>query len=211
MKRTTYLWLAGIVLSGLMTVASGAQNSNVPTATPPETSLGTYARNVRKDKKTQAAKRFDNDNLPAAEKISVVGSGSEASSDSQAQNNDQPQTAAAASDKPQVTPGQSQADRQQVYDQWKDKLSSQQSEIDLLSRELDVAQGEYKLRAAAMYGDAGERLRNEATWDKEDAAFKQKIAEKQKAVDDAKQKLSNLQEVARKAGVPSSVREADQQ
>ena len=64
-----------------------------------------------------------------------------------------------------------------------------------------------KLRAAAFYADAGNRLRNEATWDKDDAQYKQQIAEKQKAVDDAKKQLEDLQEQARKAGVPSSMRE----
>ena len=60
-----------------------------------------------------------------------------------------------------------------------------------------------------MYGDVGERLRNQAQWDKEDADYKQKIAEKQQALDDAKQKMNDMQENARKAGVPSSVRESD--
>jgi len=210
MKRTTHVWLAGIVLSGLMPLASSAQNLSAPAANPPETSLGNYARNLKKDKKPQAAKKFDNDNLPTNDKLSVVGAASGASSDSQgtAPNSDQ-QTA--ASNKTQVAPGQSQADRQKVYDDWKDKLATQQSQIDSLSHELEITQGEYKLRAAAMYGDAGARLRNQATWDKEDADFKQKIAEKQKAIEEAKQKMNDLQEDARKSGVPSSVSEGDKQ
>jgi hypothetical protein len=77
----------------------------------------------------------------------------------------------------------------------------------LLQRELDVLQREYQIRAAAMYGDAGNRLRNSADWDKQDAQYKQQIADKQKALDDAKQKQDEMQEEARKAGVPSSVRE----
>jgi len=81
----------------------------------------------------------------------------------------------------------------------------------LLSRELDVEQREYKLRAAEFYGDAGDRMRNQAAWDKEDAEYKEKIADKQKAFDDAKQMLGDMQEEARKAGVPTSVRGEDQQ
>ena len=76
-----------------------------------------------------------------------------------------------------------------------------------MSRELDVIQREYRLRAASFYGDAGERLRNAAAWDKEDAQYKQQIADKQKALDDAKQHLDDLQEDARKAGVPPAMRE----
>ncbi|MFZ0586294.1 MAG: hypothetical protein WBR31_20525, partial [Candidatus Sulfotelmatobacter sp.] len=62
-----------------------------------------------------------------------------------------------------------------------------------------------QLRAAEMYADAGNRLRNSAQWDKQDADYKQKIADKQKAVEDAKQKLTDMQEEARKAGVPSAM------
>jgi hypothetical protein len=57
------------------------------------------------------------------------------------------------------------------------------------------------LRAAAVYADAGNRLRNAATWDKQDAQYQQEIADKQKAVEAAKQQLDAVQEEARKAGV----------
>ncbi len=77
----------------------------------------------------------------------------------------------------------------------------------MTARELDVLQREYQIRAAAMYADAGNRMRNSADWDKQDAQYKQQIADKQKALDDAKQKLEDIQEDARKAGTPSSVRE----
>ena len=87
-------------------------------------------------------------------------------------------------------------------------MADQKSKVDLLNRELDVEQREYQLRAAAMYADAGNRLRNSGNWDKEDADYKQKIAEKKKAADAAKQQLDDMQEDARKAGVPSSVRES---
>ena len=49
-----------------------------------------------------------------------------------------------------------------------------------------------------MYADAGNRLRNATDWDKQDAQYKQQIADKQKALDDAKQRLDDLQEEARK-------------
>jgi hypothetical protein len=68
-------------------------------------------------------------------------------------------------------------------------------------------QREYRLRAAAFYADAGNRMRDSKDWDKEDREYKDHIAEKQKAVDEAKQKLDQLQEDARKAGVPTSARE----
>jgi len=213
MKRITHVWIAGMVLAGMMASFAGAQNS-----TTQQQPLGDYARAVRKDKKAASAKEFDNDNLPMNDKLSVVGNPT-ASGDSQAGSGDQSQSAASggqgagqsdkkADDKPGgIKPGESAEDRQKTYDDWKDRIAAQKAKMDLAARELDVEQREYQLRAAAMYADAGNRLRNEGTWDKEDADYKKKIDEKKKAADAAKQDLDDLQEDARKAGIPSSVRE----
>ena len=98
-----------------------------------------------------------------------------------------------------------EAARAAAAKQWEDKIDAQKAQIDLLGRELDVLQREYQIRAAAMYADVGNRMRNQADWDKQDAQYKQQIADKQKAVDEAKQKLDDMQEEARKAGAPASV------
>jgi len=226
MKRITHLWLAGMILAAVVVRPSSAQDSGAQTkdaqtqeqtANPGDQSLGAIARAVRQDKKAQAAKKFDNDNLPREDKLSVVGqapdsggSSASAADGQDAASGESKPTQARATKGPATQPGESPDQRQQVYDQWKDKISDQQNQVDLLKRELDVTQREYRLREAAMYGDAGERLRNQAQWDKEDAEYKQKIADKQQALDDAKQKMSDIQEDARKSGVPTSVREPDQ-
>lgn len=208
MKRTTYVWLTGILMLGVLASLSSAQ-----TTAAPEPSLGSYARAVKKDKKPQPApaKKWDNDNLPKDDTISVVGNGATASADASAGAPvSEAQAAAGTNDKPAVQPGETKEQRQAVYDQWQQRISAQQAQVDLLQRELDVNQREYKVRAAAFYADAGDRLRNQAAWDKEDTDYKQKIAEKQKALDDAKQQISDMQEEARKSGVPSSAREPAQ-
>jgi hypothetical protein len=207
MKRITNVWIGAVILAGLMATFASAQDSTQ------QQPLGDYARAVRKDKKTAAAKQFDNDNLPVDDKLSVVGgAGAPGDADkSQAGANgatDASHTDKKADDKPpSIQPGESKEDRQKTYDSWKDRLTDQKAKLDLLNRELDVEQREYQLRAAAMYADAGNRMRNSGAWDKEDGDYKQKIAEKKKAVDEAKQQLDDMQEDARKAGVPSSVRE----
>jgi hypothetical protein len=110
-------------------------------------------------------------------------------------------------DKPaEIKPGGSPADWQKTYDEWKVRLA-EEKEIDLLARELDAEQREYRLRVAAIYGDVGIRLRNSAEWDREDAEYKHQIAEKTKALDHARKERDNMQEYARKAGIPSSVRD----
>jgi len=213
MKRIAYVWLAGIILAGMLVTLAGAQSQ----------SLGDYARAARKDKdkdkdkKQPVAKQFDNDNLPKSDKLSIVGDAlpqpTEEAKESAPQEGDhakadaQTDKGAQTGKSAETAPKDAAAEREKTYKEWQQKIADQRKQIDLLSRELDVMQREYRLRAAAFYADAGNRLRNQADWDKEDAAYKQKIAEKQKAVDAAKQHLDDLQEQARKAGVPSALRE----
>jgi len=212
MKRFTLFWLCGLLFAAwTMPRATAQDNAN----------LGDYARQVRKQKAhaAPAAKTFDNDNLPKDDKLSVVGQAPAEETQSQASNGEpapvgeaqhlgtQADTQNPPKAAPQENQDDEQAQKQKMYQEWQKKIHSQQDQVDLLSRELDVLNREYRLRAAAFYADAGNRLRNSGAWDKEDAQYKDQIASKQKAIDDAKKQLDDLQEQARKAGVPSSMRE----
>jgi len=220
----------GVVLFlGVAGISAIAQTPAASQDSSSGSSLGAYARQVRKDPGTTSKpKVYDNDNLPREDKLSVVGTPSPsdnsaaaapADSDNATTANAAPAAAAgeakagadaktAAEVKPPTTtPGEDEAAKQAAWKQWGDKIAGQKDQIDMLGRELDVLQREYQLRAAAMYADVGNRLRNSGDWDKQDADYKQKIADKQKALDDAKQKLEDIQEDARKAGTPSSIRE----
>jgi hypothetical protein len=204
MKRIAYVFLAEIVLAGMLVTVSGAQSEP----------LGDYARSVRKGEKPAAAKKYDNDNLPTSDNISVVGNATDTTGPEDANpapdtNSAKPEDGATAST-PESQDAAKKADgsdAQKANSEWQKKIVDQQGKVDLLSRELDVTQREYRLRAAAFYADAGNRLRGSGTWDKEDAQYKQQIAQKQKAVDDAKKSLDDLKEQARKAGVPAKMRE----
>jgi hypothetical protein len=200
MKRIKYVGL-GFVLA-LSTVLLGSLAAAQTTSSAPEPSLGDYARKVRKDPNNAKAKPkvFDNDNLPTDDKLSVVGPAAAAdASDKSADGKD------AAAAKPATAADEEEAKKKAMWKSWQDKLTAQKDTIDLASRELDVTQREYQLRAAAMYADVGNRMRNATQWDKEEADYKQKIADKQKAVEDGKQKLTDMQEEARKAGVPAAM------
>jgi hypothetical protein len=195
MKRIAYFWMVAAILAAMTVTAANAQQSQ---------SLGDYARSIRKEKKQDTtAKRFDNDNLPHNEQLSVVGKASDPDKAGDSAADTSNSDAAKTTDKG----ASSDADKQKENDDWKDKITAQRGQVDLLSRELDVLQREYRLRAATFYADAGNRLRNSADWDKEDSQYKQQIDDKQKALDTAKQQLDDMQEEARKAGVPSSARE----
>jgi len=215
MKRIASLCLLTIFCAGVGVWLAAAQ-----TSTDQDQPLAQYARDQKKNKKP-AARIFDNDNIPSGDTLNIIGKSThETEAQGASTQNSAPEPAAeggrevpmagrhAKIDKmPQVAPGESQEDRQKVYDTWQDKLNDQQQKLDLATRELDVLQREYKLRAAELYGDAGNRLRNSADWDKKDADYKKQIEDKQKALADAKAAMENTQDDARKAGVPNSVTE----
>jgi hypothetical protein len=229
MKRITYCGLGLALCCSLLASPAGAQSpaknqdqSNAQGQSSSGSSLGDYARQVRKDGGPSAKARpkvFDNDNLPREDKLSVIGEASKApSGDAAAAKPAEPGAAApaageakpAADTKPD-SKGKPATDdkaaKEAAWKQWQQKLASQREQIALLQRELDVLQREYQIRAAAFYADAGNRLRNSADWDKSDTQYKQQIADKTKAIEDAKQKLEDTEEEARKAGVPAAMRE----
>ncbi len=203
MKRIKYVGLGFVLLLSTLLLSSlaGAQSTS---STPEQSSLGDYARKVRKDPGAPKAKPkvFDNDNLPTDDKISIVGqpattaSATPAAGDKSADSKD-------AAAKP--SGDDEKAKKQAAWKAWQDKMTAQKDSIDLAARELDVLTREYQLRAAAMYADVGNRMRNATQWDKEEAEYKQKIADKAKAVEEAKQKLDDMKEQARKAGVPAAM------
>jgi hypothetical protein len=196
MKRITCIGFVFALSTVLLASSAGAQSSSAAQ----DQALGDYARKIRKDPGTVKAKPkvFDNDNLPTDDKLSIVGEQPAANAGSVAAADEKDAAGTKSGDN-------DQAKKEAAWKAWQDKLTAQKDQIDLADRELDVLNREYQLRAAAMYADAGNRMRNSGQWDKEDADYKQKIADKQKAVEDAKQKLSDVQEDARKAGVPSSM------
>ena len=209
MKRLPLVAIVGTLAAMLCGPFTHAQNAP----------LGDYARQARKQKTQQppAAKTFDNDNLPRVDKLSVVGQPPAETTDASAADKtsadakaNPPLEEADAAKQPagekKPTPDDP-SEKQKVFKDWQKKIQDQRSKVDLLSRELDVANREYRLRAAAFYADAGNRLRNAQAWDKEDATYKEQITAKQQKLDDAKKELEDLQERAHRAGVPSSLTE----
>jgi hypothetical protein len=216
MKRRAHVWVIGILAAVLLMPLCFAQEENV--------NLAEAARARRKDKQSEPASKkvFDNDTLPKEERINVVGGAATVApaslnSDSAPANQDaqadQNSSAKDDGDKTKVTvdpsvssdPNAAAGDREQVNAGWRKKIGDQKDTIKLLERELDVLQREYRLRAAAMYADVGNRLRNSGSWDKEDRDYKDKIEAKQKDLERAKQQLTNMQDQGRKAGIPAGV------
>lgn len=216
MKRIVSYLLSVIVVTLFGCLLAGAQSQS--------TSLGDYARAVRKTNppaKKAKPKVYDNDNLPTGEGLSVVGTptqtanadaekdattsegkASNAKSGDKADQKTADKKSAAAkageqADKKKPTgeikSDQSAQERQQAFDVWKQKIDEQRRNVDQLNRELEGIKHDYQMRPVKLWED--------------DAKFKQDVAEKQKAIDEAKSKLDNLQDQAHKSGVPDSVTE----
>jgi len=182
-------------------------------------SLGDYARGVKKAPKAEKrpAQVYDNDNLPKDSSLSVVGAAGDknqnADADAQAQDGDKSVDGKAADNNseaektPELKAGQPIEERQKALAAWKDKLDDQKKEIDLMSRELEVLQREHDIKAHEFYSNTAMRAQNSTAFAATDEKYKQKIQDKQAALDAAKTKLESMQDQARKAGAPSSVTE----
>ncbi len=165
-------------------------------------SLGDYARAVRKEKRLPAKKVYTNDNLPTTASVSVVGPAAESTEGKPAA---KPQDEKEKQAQKESKTAETQAPQDEQG--WRDQLSAQKKKISDLEHELGLLQREYKLRVADYYADAGSQLRDQKKWAEEDAKYRADIAEKQKQVEEAKARLQDMEEQARKAGMPSSVSE----
>ncbi len=170
-------------------------------------SLGETARKLRQNKPAETSpKVITNDDLreapPAPEAKSESADTAKAAEAAKNPADEKDKTAAA--EKPKKT--DPEADQAKLDEEWSKKIDDQKQKIADIAHELDLLQRENKLRAAAYYADAGTRLRDQQNYAEQDRKYQKDIADKQKALDDAKAALSDLQEEARKAGASAKVR-----
>src|SRR5258706_1188030 len=171
------------------------------------------ADGARKHKQQQsgnpaATKVYTNDNLPSTETISTVGAPradntAPAATDGQAASQDA--TAPAAKDG--AKPADEGKTRQKSWEDWREKIHKQKAAVEQMQKENEEIERQYKLTTGNYYNSAQQRLYDGAQMAKEDAAYKQQMEQKKKAIEDAKQKIDDLQEEARRAGVPSGYRD----
>jgi len=216
MKSKLSVLLTGAVVAVLLLSSAAAQTQSP--------SLGDYARAARKNKPApsrSAPKVYDNDNLPRTSTLSVVGNndgqsnaaqgddaakgeGKSAAADEAKDSTAQTSGAEKSENKPEIKPDQSAEEREKALGEWRQKIDAQKAKVDLASRELDVMAREYRVKQAEFYANTARRVENPNGFADEDAKYKQQITDRQKSLDEAKQKLSDLQDEARKAGAPNS-------
>jgi len=197
--------VVGLAFAVLLTGTIAAQDD----------SLAEHARQVRKEKagRPAAKKVYTDDDVPHVDKLSEIPASAPdtAKADTAAAGENASATKTEGAKTESATkPAEKKegaAAAEKDWGTWKEKLQKQKEEIALAQRELDVLQKELRLRQAAYYSDIGQRMQNSAAWDREDASYREKIDKKQKEVDSAKAKLEDMQEQARRAGVPAAFRE----
>jgi predicted RNase H-like nuclease (RuvC/YqgF family) len=188
-----------LILMGLLTGVAAAQSD----------SLAEAARKHRQQQagKPAAAKVYTNDNLPATETISTVGA---PANDAAANTQTDGQASADASTpagKDGAKPADDSKTRQKTWEEWRDKIQKQKASVEQMQKENDEIERQFKLTTGNYYSSAQQRLYDGAAMAKEDAAYKQQMEQKKKAIEDARQKIEDLQEEARRAGVPSGYRD----
>jgi hypothetical protein len=158
-------------------------------------SLGEIARKNRAHKKPAAIIHLDDDNMPR-----TLNTNPDEATTKDAATEDQ----AEASDKAKKETADSSKEQKEKLG---DEIKTQKDQIALLQRELDVDQREQRLKAAAFYADAGTQMRDQAKFAEDSRKQQEEADTKKQALEAAQQKLADMEEQARKAGLPPSARE----
>jgi len=178
MKKTLFCSL--MLLAA--TAVAVAQQSSQP-------SLGEAARQARAQKsRTPATIRLEGDGVIVPDSSKNANTDGPATNTTPSENKDDSKKSATDDSKPKT-------------EDWSKKVEAQRNEIVLLQRELDVAQREQRLRAAAFYADAGTQLRDSAKYAEDSRKEQETIDSKKQALERAQERLADLEEQARKAGV----------
>ena len=198
-----------LIVTGLFSGLAVAQDS-----------LADAARQQKKQKQakvTAVRDVFTNDKLPREGVISTVGahvSESDAVTPDSAQAQAPDAAAGAngdasdASGKPaDAKPVDDAQKRQKGWEEWRDKIEKQKSSVEQMQKDNEQAETDFRVRANTFYSSPLSRVNNGVAEAKGEATAKDQIALQKKSLDDAKQKLEDMQEEARRAGVPSGFRD----
>lgn len=170
-------------------------------------SLADAARRNKGQRRSAAQKVYTNDDftssaplIPGSTKeggLSTMPEQAPQSSESRAEDQ------AKATDRDEAEAEETSAEkRAKLIDEWKSKVRDQQKHLAEIEREVNLMEREHQVRVAAYYADAGNQLRDSRKWFEQEKKYEDDHSAKQKELEEAKQKLADMKEEARKAGVP---------
>ncbi len=189
-------WMACALLVFAATALASAQEP-----------LGDVARQERAKPKPQAARVITNDDIPSVSKVAVL-AGDEPSAkpekkkDSEADADQDEEGADADKDAKDKKGEPLTADEKiKKTEMWKTKIAAQEAKVQGLDQQVQQIDRDYRLRMSAYYADLGLRLRDEAKWADEEKKYHEEIEAKQKQRDAERDKLEDMKDEARRAGV----------
>ncbi len=188
-------WMACAILVFAATVLASAQEP-----------LGDVAREERAKPKPQAAKVVTDDDIPSVTKIAVFAEAPSANPEKKevsAADAEQPEgddADQAEGDKDKQGPLTADEKIKQI-EMWKTKIAAQEAKVQSLDQQVQQIDRDYRLRMSAFYADLGVRLRDEAKWADEEKKYHEQIEAKQKERDVERDKLEDMKDAARRAGV----------
>lgn len=187
-------WMACAILVVAATALASAQEP-----------LGDVARQERAKPKPQAAKVITNDDLSSAKAEGLADEPGatprkKSDSDSDAAQAEESATADGKPAKDKKEPLTADEKIKQL-ETWKTKVAAQEAKVHSLDEQVQQIDRDYRLRMSAYYADLGMRLRDEAHWADEEKKYHEQIEAKQKERDAERDKLEDIKDEARRAGV----------
>ena len=172
---------------------------------PQQESVAEAARKAREQKKTQPkhAKVLTNDDLSAMGGVSVIGTpAAPPQKEAAATKAESPEKKAAAAGK---KAGPAEEEKGEAY--WRKRFADARTKLRDAEKELDILQRELNLKQTQYYSDPTKALQEQ--YDRREIdTYRQKIADKQKEVDQLRQAYSDLEDELRHAsGNPAWGRE----
>ena len=177
-----------------------------------QTSLADAARQAKADKNATPAKHtYTNDDIlpaatPAVEKApagtTATGEASAETAKPEAPKGDAGKTDEKTADK--ADKKETKEDATAKATAFKEQIAAQKKAIADQEKEISISEREHQIRVATYYADAGTQLRTGEKWFQDEKRYQDELDAKKKAVADAKTKLDQTMEGARKAGVPAN-------
>lgn len=170
--------------------------------------LADAARAAKAEKKpTDTKKVYTNDDftstapaVPASEKGPAESAASGEAKDAKAAKADD--KSPKADDRSDKTDKEKSAADSNI-DEWKKQVDGQKKAVEDIEHELSLMEREHQVRVSVYYADAGTQLRDSKKWFEDEKKYEVDHTAKQKSLADARQKLDDLKEQARHAGVPA--------
>lgn len=159
-------------------------------------SLGDAARQNRKQPKPQASKTYTDEDVRSVETPAETTEEKKASDEKKSETTEASSIVKTAEADKNDTDDPARAEQK-----WKAQFAEQQQKVSRLEKEQQLADREHKLRAAVFYADAGARLRDDKKWAEEERKHKNEMSKLEQDLKTAKEKLDQIREDARKAGV----------